>query len=252
MLYLEMNEIPLNEYKTEPNVYYFDNPFKNNDDDKKVYRNVVFDNEQARDSAKYEFINISHPFTSKIRKKIKKQQYLGISSAFKIRLNKFEGTKGLLFYYVFSVTNNIDKKYKKLIPIFLTNEETYNSRISNIFNDFEYYPTIIIQNFNFSSNNIINPTTNAFKYATEISQHIYYNKKTEWTKDLDNYRVKLEQFYKQKEQSILDIQIENIKKSKLIKLKKEKEKEMGFIKTKKNIVPLLELLQTAYVEIISK
>jgi superfamily II DNA or RNA helicase len=242
--YFKSQNLKINEYKNKSGVYFFDSPF----DAKIKYRNIVFDNNIACNSEKYEFLNVSHPLLTEIRKLFNSN--LGSVSSFKINSTKFKNTLGILFYFKSTITNNLDKTYKTIIPIFLENGDKYNSRISKHLKslenfEIENYPLSDKFNFNYKI-----AETMAQESAKEILMDILFKKKMEWTEQINNFKVKAVDYYNYKKNAIADIPIENIRKSKLEQINAEQEKEFANLEKKKMIVPKLEIDQICLLEFI--
>jgi len=155
-----------------------------------------------------------------------------------------------MFYFKATITNNLDKKYQSVIPVFLENGEKYNSRISKhlySLNSFE------IENYPLSDKLIIDfdvAVSKAKESATEILMDILFEKKTEWISKIDDFKIKVIDHYNYKKNAINDIPIENIKNSKLEQIKKEQDKEFADLEKKKMIVPKLEIDQVYLLEFI--
>lgn len=240
--YFRSQDLEISEYKKNKGVYFFDSPF----DVKNKYRNIVFDNDIACDSEKYEFLNVSHPLLTRIRRLFNSN--LGSVSSFKINSSKFKNNFGILFYFKATVTNNLDKIYKSIIPIYLENGERYNGRISKHLKSLD---NCEIENFPLSDKLNIDydiAEKIAIESASEILMDILFKKKMEWNEQIDNFKVKAIDYYNYKRNAIEDIPIENIRNSKLEQIKAEQEREYANLEKKKMIVPKLEIDQVCLME----
>lgn len=237
-------------YKSDPYVFFFDNPFKKTDPDQPaIFRKATFNTDLSSFRDDLTLLSIKHPFVQKLFELAPEKFHNSDAAALELKLSKFAGKSGLLFYYLFEMSNQIDKDYKELIPVFIDFETNrFNRRISNIFLNLErmeitiipkYKPLRLEQDY----------LDEARQAAQKEAEEIYFAKKLQWNRQIDKHTEKIEEYYGLKKQAVEDIRIENIRTARLKDLYKQYEQEMDLIKKKKNIVPNLQALQTAYIEV---
>ncbi|MBF0399030.1 MAG: hypothetical protein HQK78_19805, partial [Desulfobacterales bacterium] len=170
----------------------------------------------------------------------------GTVSTFKLQINKFSGVKGFWFVYKLLIKNHVDREKIGFISIFME-DETCNNRISIYLENNLIETTQVIPNFKCDERiNIY--ADNSLNEAKKKANDIFTATKLMWLEEIKKYEKKTEDYFRLKENAIKNIQVDNIRTSKLQSLSKEKKEEERKFQLKKNIIPKLELYQIAFVE----
>ncbi len=246
--YLAYKGIQVNRYRDEPEFYYFNNPFPSMGE-ATIYRNVTFENAQSLKKAKVEFINLQHPLLMKIRHHIEANPHLGCVTALRMAINKFKGMNGFWFVYRLFITNHENRKKTALVSVFMEDESFHNNRISNYLES--HYPdnVSLIQNYTYHQD-IHAVAAAALKFAEEKAIEIFTATKLTWLNEIEKHERKFEDYFHFKQNAYSNIQIENIRESKLKLLESEKQAQWKRLQLQRNIVPKMELYQIAYVEFV--
>ena len=247
--FLKYRNIEINWYKDEPQLCYFTNPFHKQNIGPQTYRNITFDNVSSYQSEKTEFINLEHPFVTLLRRKISNAASFGTVSALRLNINKFSGVSGVLFVYKLLIQNNVDKEKIAIISIFLEDEDFCNRRISAYLENFTITDAMIVQNYTCDLD-IDTYADAALKEAKEKANDIFTATKLTWLEEVMSYEERSEEYYRFKENAVKNIQVDNIRESKMKSLMEERKSEINKFKLKKNIVPKLELYQVSHLEFI--
>ena len=237
--YAKLNNVGIKEYTRKKGVYYFDEYI----DDVKL-KNIVFDRKIAIDNEEYDYLNMNHPFVQKIVKDNIKNDAM----VFNIKYTGYQdNVKGFLFYYRFELTNNEGFVKRKLVPIFLNQEGIYDSKISNWFNE--------IKGLKFDM--LTDRVTDDFEELLNLANQIRDNKMKEFKSEielklleqLNHDKEKFEKYFKDKEDAINKIAIENIRNGQLQELNELRRSEFASFGRKRNIVPKSDLFAIAKVEL---
>jgi hypothetical protein len=246
--YLKQRRITVNQYKDASDRYYFTNPFKDATDAEgdATLRNVTFNSETAFHDAKVILINLEHPLVEKIIKEVNAAN-LGQVAALQMQINKFSGIKGIWFLFELHVSNNVGKAKDFSISVFMEDEKFDNSRISN------YLEATMIENASVLSNAVFfydlqAMESKAFELAQEKANDIYTATKLRWLEELEVYEKRSLDYNKVRRNAINNIQVENIRQSKLRTLEADIKAETQKLKLARNIIPQLTLKQVAYLE----
>ncbi len=86
--------------------------------------------------------------------------------------------------------------------------------------------------------------------AKEKANDIFAATKLTWLEEINKYEKKTGDYFQFKKNAIENIRVENIRKSKLKSLGKEKMQTAAKFQMRKNIAPKLDLYQVAYVEFV--
>lgn len=247
--YLANKHIDVSWYKEEKDLCFFNNPFPGQNIGPKTYRNVTFDNVSSYKTEKIEFINIEHPLVSRISKELDKSTSSGTVCALRLNLNKFSGVSGLWFIYKLIIRNNVDREKSSTVNIFMEDEDFCNNRISNYLENNIIEEAAIIQNFSFDKK-IEAFADSALNAVKEKANDIFAATKLTWIDEINKYEKKTDKYFQFKKNAIENIRVENIRKSKLKSLDKEKMQAAAKFQMRRNIVPKLDLYQVAYVEFV--
>ena len=245
--YLESQNIETHSYKENPNLCYFENPFKTHNTESTL-RHVAFDYRHAQDNERVTFINVEHPIVNLIRHEFRNGE-TGLCSAFRLKINKFQGISGYWFVYRLSIRNNLDRNHISTLSAFMEDEEFSNQRIANFLNQ------SFVESYEELTEFDLPPKFGDYQKAAyeEIklqANDTYSSKKMDWLREIEAYQERADNYYQYKRNLISNIGVDNIRRSRMQKLTKEQETEMNLLERKKLIVPKIELLQTAYVEFI--
>ncbi|MDM8535421.1 helicase-related protein [Desulfobacterales bacterium HSG17] len=251
--FLKYKNIEIHRYKEQPRLCYFANPFYRQvykkDTGPGTYRNVSFDNTFSFSSQNIEFFNLEHPFVNTLRKKIANSQSFGTAAAMRLSVNKFSGVKGIWFIYKLMIYNNLDKEKTAMISVFMEDEDFCNKRISTWLENYMIADIEIVQNFSCSLNLDLYEKP-ALKQAGKKASDIFTAAKITWLEEIANYETRAEEYFRFRENAVKNIQVENIRTSKIKSLLMERKKEINRFQLMKNIVPKLELYQAAFLEFV--
>jgi superfamily II DNA or RNA helicase len=244
---LKFKNIEVLSYKEEKQLYRFKNPYIDNPNLPSNFRYVTFNPDIAMENPKADMINVEHLLFNQIKDELTQNNSIGLVSALRARINKFQGIKGIWFVYKLQISNNINRKKLKAISVFMEDEDFCNNRIS------KYLDENILENFEIIQNLTLNidldkAADTARAKAEEKARDIYETVKFQWIDEIDKYEKKLEEYFVFKKRGILNIPIENIRESKLKSLNIEFEEQLLQYKKQKNIVPKIELFQVGFLE----
>lgn len=237
--YTFYNNTRIIEYSKKNGVYYFDDYV-----DGYKLKNVVFDRELAAENEDYIYLNFNNSFVKGIVKKNISQE-VGV---FNLQYTGYkEDILGTLFCYKFELTNNEGFLKRKIVPIFITNDGIYDVDVSNWFKNLKDY------NFNQSFYNeypdindlrslvtqIRDTEMNKFKTSTKLKLFEKLNKDKE----------KFDKYFEDKEFAIKKIAIDNIRIKQLDNLRNLRKEEINKSIRKKNLVPKIDLIAIARIEL---
>ncbi len=240
--FLKANGASLIQYKTKSDVYYFKDPHSSS-----TFKNVIFDQEQAVENEDYELFSLSHPYIKNLLQSLNKGPNEDNTAKIHVHENKFSGKKGFLFMYSINITNNIDETKTYNLPIFIDYENRYNSRISRYFEDI---PSVDLSEL------IVGKIPFSFEQALAVAENVKENKaqtvfqeyKVEQSSKIEEIEENMIKYFKEKENSINKIAVENIRNGKLKELQVDRENKYTELQNKKILVPSLDLKQISYVE----
>jgi len=241
-LFLKNRNLELNEYKDNNGFFYFRNDFRT-DILNNYYSKIIFDQNKGIDTEDAELFCIKHPF---IKEAIVVSKNIGKTSRFYIHNDKFHGSEGLLFNWLFTISNNFNISRQYLIPIFIDNNLKYNRRISEYLRNMD---NIELEETKETKEkldcDIDDAYQKALSTAEKIAENIFWEMKQNWHKKIDVDKEKLERYYGQKAKAIGQIKIDNIRESKQNELRKEKNQQLIELKKQSNFIPDLECIQIA-------
>ncbi|MBU0460857.1 MAG: DEAD/DEAH box helicase family protein [Nanoarchaeota archaeon] len=237
--YAKFNNFDFKEYSKKKNIFYTDVPIF----ETKI-KNAVFNKDLAIEDESLDLINITHPLVKEITNELIKRESL----TFNIEINKSKEEKeGILFYYRLDLTNNENFLRRFLIPIFIDSDLKYNSKLSEYFSKnigFEFKTGLNNKKMNDKSEEAMNE---AIKSLNLIIKDQFANTKLELIKKIEDEQNKFKQYFKDKENAIQKIAIENIKEAKLKELNQHKISEKIKLDKRKNLVPKIKLIAVAQV-----
>lgn len=242
--YLTENGGNLAPYKTKEHIYYFEDPLSG-----KRITNVIFDQKASVENENCELFSFSHSYVQNLIQQLDKNLKNTTTARLQVREDKFAEESGFLFVHSLSITNNIDSPKKYLIPIFINSSLKHNSRISQYFAD----PSKIK-----ASELIAGKLDFAFDAVEEVAQktleqkaeEIYYECSLSQNERLTEIENKMKKYFRDKEESINRIAVENIKQAKIRELNRDIENNRTELQQRKMLVPSLKCEQIAYVEFV--
>lgn len=242
--YLAENGKKLVPYKTKENVYYFEDPFT-----EKRISNVIFDQKASVEHENYELYSYSHPYIQDLIRDLDKNLENASTARLQVRESKFSGENGFLFIHTLTLTNNIDLPKKYLIPVFINSNFRHNSRISQYLADPSKIEAseLIAGKLDFSFDNVEEAAQKALEQKAE---DIFYECSADQNERLAEIENKMKKYFRDKEESINRIAVENIKQAKLREMKKDIENTRAELQQRKMLVPSLKCEQIAYLEFI--
>lgn len=241
-LFLKNRNLELNEYKDNKGLFYFRNDFRR-DTLKNYYSKIIFDQSKGMDIEDAELFCIRHPF---IKESIAVSKNIGKTSRFYIDNDKFHGSEGLLFTWLFTISNNFNISRQYLIPIFIDHHLKHNRRISEYLRNIDNLKLEESEESNERLDcDIEDAYQKALSTAEEIAENIFWETEQNWHKKIDVDKEKLDKYYRQKAKAIGQIKIDNIRESKQNELKKEKNQQLIELKKQSNLTPALDCIQIA-------
>ena len=240
--YLKLHNQELYTYKGKEDVYYFDDPVTG-----KRISNVFFKQRLALEHDNAELISFNHPYMVELMRRLEDELFTSQTAKLKIKHANLSGIFGFLFVFKLTVTNNIDLPRDEIIPCFIDSSGKVNYRVSQIFSEAAKLKAEGIagkvKEMNFES-----AWQQARQWAEERAEAIFWEYQNEMLDKINEMQEKMEKYYSDKERSIHGIAIENIRKSKLAELERERKNMEINYSRKKLLLPSLDCLQIAYVE----
>lgn len=242
--YLTENGGNLASYKTKEHIYYFEDPLSG-----KRITNVIFDQKASVENENCELFSFSHPYVKNLIQHLDKNLKNATTARMQIQESKFAGESGFLFVHSLSITNNIDSPKKYLIPVFINSSLKHNSRISQYFADPSKIKAseLIAGKLDFAFD-VVEET--ARKNLEQKAEEIYYECSTTQNERLTEIENKMKKYFRDKEESINRIAVENIKQAKIRELNRDIENNRAEFQQRKMLVPSLKCEQIAYVEFV--
>lgn len=234
--YLKLNNSKLEEYRDKKEVYFFNVASGNIS-----YKNIIFDAQMGLLYENTEVLGLQSEFIKKIIKESGKQ---GQISKFSLNNKNFNNIKGILSYYKLIIKNNL--KYKKEIyfPIFVDSENKFNARITNFLDNLQIFS---FSNYQEKDYDFEKKLEKIEEIANQVGEEKFLSLKIEWNKKVDEKINQLEKYYMQKENAISKISIENIRESKLKKMKNEYLNQKKNFEIERELFPELECSQIALI-----
>ena len=229
----------LNEYKDHKGLYYIENDF-NTEQFPRHFGKVIFEQNMGMEVEDSTLFSFNHPF---IRQTIQHSKNSGKCAIMNIYQKKFAGISGFLFIWNLTISNNFDMQHKFLLPIFITDDLTYNRRISEYLRDLDTYE------ISTTSNEAV-PDIDKYYCVAEttvntITESIFLEKEEQWNLKVDDEHQKMTRYYSQRGEAVKQITIDNIREGKLKEMKKEQLKKAVEMKKRKQLFPELACTQIA-------
>jgi len=246
--FLASRNIEINTYKDNADFYYFNNPFQEQGDhEPAVYRNVTFANHAATQKERAQLVNIEHRLVQNIRWELEHDTQSGVVSAFKLKINKFQGIRGWWFVYKLIVSNNIDRQKTISVSVFMEDKDFSNNRIAQYLDKNGFDTAEPLHNIQ-PGDDLQAIAEAAQRCAEEKANEAYTAVKLVWMDELNKYKQKYSDYYLFKQNACRQINIENIRAAKLLALEKEQQEQLLKLAQQQNIIPGLDLYQAAFVE----
>lgn len=242
--YLTENGGNLAPYKTKEHIYYFEDPLSG-----KRITNVIFDQKASVESENCELFSFSHPYVKNLIQHMDKNLKNATTARLQVHEGKFAGESGFIFVHSLSITNNIDSPKKYLIPVFINSSLKHNNRISQYFSDPSKIKAseLIAGKLNFAFDAVEEV---AQKTLEQKAEEIYYECASSQNERLTEIENKMKKYFRDKEESINRIAVENIKQAKLRELNRDIENNRAELQQRKMLVPSFKCEQIAYVEFV--
>ncbi|MCG2736033.1 MAG: SNF2-related protein [Candidatus Methanoperedenaceae archaeon] len=242
--YLRAHDSELEQYKTKENVYYFDDPLT-----QKQMKNIIFDQKISVEHEDYELFTFTNPYIVELMNRLDDMLVDVTTARIKVPEKKFAGEKGFLFNYILTITNNIDPPERYNIPIFIDIKNRHNNRISQYFSDASNIRTseLIAGKLDLNINETFATAHNTCDQKAESIFFEYKNEHDELIKEIEN---KMKKYFKDKEESINKIAVDNIRTARLNDLKNDIEKQRKDLQKKRAFVPSITCEQIAYLEFV--
>jgi len=241
-LFLTNRGLELNEYKDKPGLFYFKNDFRT-DILPNRYSKIIFEQNKGIDIEDAELLNIKHAF---IKESVINSKSPGKASSFYIEDNKFAGTRGLLFNWLFTISNNCNMYRQYITPIFIGNDLKFNRRISEYLRNTDDITPITCNEE--AGGDIEDYYREAEVAVNEIAESIFWDLERNWKLKIGTDNKKIERYFRQKAKAIEQIRIDNIRHAKQTELRSERAQKILDLKKQSQLFPDLECFQIARVE----
>jgi hypothetical protein len=241
-LFLEIRGLELTKYKDKEGLYYFRNDFRT-DKLPNYYSKIIFEQSKSLDIEDADLFSLRHPF---VNEALLNTRINGQVSSFVIKNSKFVGKKGLLFNWLFTVSNNFNINRKYVIPIFIEDNGKFNRRISEYLLKLDEYE--LVDEKSDLDAKIDSLSDMALKSANETAENVFWELERELQDKIQEDQDKIRKYYQQKARAIEQIKIDNIRIGKQKELQKEKTERMVELKKQSGLFPEIKSLQVAMVK----
>lgn len=236
--YARYKEVEIIEYSKKKDTYYFEHPING-----MKLRNMVFDRELAIENEKYHYINLNHPLVKSINNEIMENDSL----SFDLEIGGYsQDLKGTLFYYRLELTNNEGFLRRHLMPVFINHNGIFDGQATQWFesnHSFDFKIDLIddmvhdIEDLKTEAERIRDIKIKEFMISTQLELH----------EKIEKEKVNFEKYFKDKEEAIEKIAIDNIREHRLRELYNQRDQERIDLKKKMNLVPQINLFAVAEV-----
>ncbi len=243
-LFLKFNNIQLKVYQGKKDVFYFDDPLTG-----KRFSNVFFKQDFVLDYDSGHLMSFTHPYMSSVVKYLEDELSESNTGKLKVSEAKFAPLKGYLFIYKLVITNNIDLQREVIIPCFVDAGCSVNQRVSRYFENVESLKAeeLIQSKIEICSKDAFEHANN---WVNDKAESYFLEYQNELHQRLQDRNDQMEKYYQDRQISINDIGIDNIRESKLAELKNEQKVVEEELTRRKLLVPYLDCLQIAYMEFV--
>ena len=241
-LFLTHRGLALNEYTDKPGLFYFKNDLRT-DMLPTRYSKIIFEQSKGMDTEEAELLGVKHPF---IKESIITSKSMGKASSFYIDGSKFTGTRGFLFNWLFTISNNCDLHRHYLIPTFIDDQLKFNRRISDYCNNLDQ--VILCESKEEPNSDIGAYHKEAEVAVNELAESIFWELERNWKLKIETDNKKIVRYYTQKAKAIAQIPIDNIRSGKQTELKREREQKIQELKKQTQLFPEIQCFQIARVE----
>ena len=242
-LFLESRGMELTEYKDKEGLYYFRNDFRT-EKLPNYYSKIIFEQSKSLDIENADLFSLRHPF---INEALANSRIDGQVSSFTIDNTKFSGKEGILFNWLFKVSNNFNINRNYVLPIFIEENGRFNRRISEYLKKIDDYD--LVNNELKSDLDLDSLYELALKSANEIAENVFWELERELQEKIQEDQDKIRKYYQQKARAIEQVKIDNIRLGKQKELKKEKSERMIELKKQSRIFPEIECFQVARIRL---
>lgn len=241
-IFLENRQITLGEYKDKPGMFYFRNDFRT-ERLPNYYSKIIFDQNRSLDYENVDLFSLRHPF---IKEASINSRNNGQSASFTVKNTRFSGKEGVLFNWLFIVSNNFNINRKHVIPIFIEKNGNFNRRLSEFFLKMDDV-TLTDGNEN-EKINLDNLYDSALKAANETAENIFWEMEKDLAAKIREDDAKIKKYYHQKEEAINQMKIDNIRQGKLKELKRERSERIIELKKQSRLFPKIACFQVANIK----
>lgn len=247
--YLAHHGLALNEYSRRPGVYYFDLP--DADGGKTRYSDVVFDRERAVADDGLTYLHLNHPIIQRILGEL-----AGGRPAALAQLRLLPGAlpasisvpagPWLWAVYGLRMTNHEDVNRVELFSICVDVQGKSHPRLAHALLELTpeaaettYFPE--------GTMDIGALQTQARRLAESEAQNVFAETQLTHVERLNQEREKLERYYRQLEQGLAAIAIENIRQAKQREVLQRRREDLAAVERRMTLIPALELISTALI-----
>ena len=241
-LFLTHRGFELNEYKDKPGLFYFKNDFRT-DILPTRYSKIIFEQSKGMDTEEAELLGVKHPF---MKESMITSKSMGRASSFYIENSKFTGTRGFIFNWLFTISNNCDMHRHYLIPTFIDDHLKFNRRISDYFKNIDEVKLFECKEE--TKRDIDAYHQEAEVAVNELAENIFWELERNWKLKIETDNKKMGRYYNQKAKAIEQIPIDNIRSGKQTELRREREQKIQELKKQTQLFPDLVCFQIAWVE----
>ena len=241
-LFITHRGLELNEYKDKPGLFYFKNDFRT-DILPTRYSKIIFEQSKGMDTEEAELLGVKHPF---IKESMITSKSMGRASSFYIENSKFTGTRGFLFNWLFTISNNCDLHRHYLISTFIDAQLNFNLRISDYFKDID--EVMLCECKEETKRDIGAYHKEAEVTVNELAENIFWELERNWKLKIETDNKKIGRYYNQKAKAIEQIPIDNIRSGKQTELRREQAQKIQELKKQAQLFPDLDCFQIAWVE----
>ncbi|NLA27588.1 MAG: hypothetical protein GX878_09365, partial [Firmicutes bacterium] len=240
--YLQVEGKQLIPYRDRPGTYHFVDPLT----DRRLTK-VIFDAHHGLDHEDCVLLSLGHPYMIRLIDLLDEILADDVTAKLLVKEKRFAGEKGYLVIYRLTLANYIDRLREYIIPCFVGIDGVVRGRISRWFaavEDLEAEELVA----GTPPCDVLSLCSQAEAMAEQQAEEIFYELSASITREVEELEQKMQKFYRDKEESIRRVAVDNIRKAKMRGMQKERAEKQRELSRRRLLVPSLERLQIAYVE----
>lgn len=248
--YLAHHGLALTEYSRRPGIYYFELPDAAGG--KTRYSDVVFDRERAVADDGLTYLHLNHPVIQRILGELADGQPAALA-----QLRLLPGAlpasipipagPWLWAVYGLRMTNHEDVNRVELFSVCVDAQGKSHPRLARALLELTpeavetaFFPEGVVD--------IGALQTHARRFAESEAQNVFAEAQLTHVERLNQERDKLERYYRQLEQSVLGIAIENIRQAKQREVLQRRREDLAAVERRMTLIPALEPIGTALID----